>query len=88
MTRKHLLAALLVLPLAAASSAALAGPKITDKSYWPESRTTERATPDAYSAYGQAIPYGGAAQVRTQEYGGQRSCTYQGGPKSPFWTCR
>jgi hypothetical protein len=87
MSRKRVLAVSLLLPLMAIAGAAQADARASGKSpRWP----AQRAAPDAYSAYGFG-GYGGAAPLRDiQQYGGRPSgtCTYQGGPKSLFWTCR
>jgi hypothetical protein len=83
MRHKRVLAALVLLPLVAVSSAAYAAPRGTDRN---DGRTQTRAPDraDAYSAYGQSgVDTGPAPRLDAQ-----RSCTYQGGPKSPWWVCR
>ena len=47
--------------------------------------TVPAPTTDADSAYGQA-----GLQQSLDQYGAplRPSCTYQGGPKTGFWTCR
>lgn len=82
MFRKLFLPASLL--LIAAANAAHAGPTITDKRYWPnevgpsvhsgKAQTTTRRDPQWRS---DRVPV-------TRE----KSCTYQGGPKSGLWACR
>jgi len=82
MTKKLILSVLLLLPVLAisGSDAALAQHRLK------KARSTVPApTTDAYSAYGQA-----GLQQSLDQYGAplRPSCTYQGGPKTGFWTCR
>jgi len=58
-------------------SAAYAAPKVTDKSYGPD-QTRTRNERTLSPAYGQSGPYAGRRRDQTA-----KSCTYQGGPKSP-----
>jgi|GEM_PF-1325930 hypothetical protein len=73
-----------IILLAASLGQAAAGPTITDKRYWPN-----EVGP---SAYQQGGPYAAANQVpprrTSQRAPREKSCTYQGGPKSNLWTCR
>jgi len=83
MRHKRVLAALVLLPFVAVSSVVYAAPRVSDRNDGGyQTRAPDRA--DAYSAYGQSGVYSGPAP----RLDAQRSCTYQGGPKSPFWTCR
>ena len=81
MTKKPILSVLLLLPVLAisGSDAALAQHRLK------KARYTAPASTDAYSAYAQAGP-----QQSLHQYGApfRRSCTYQGGPKTGYWTCR
>jgi len=87
MSRKHLLAISLAVPLAAISATAFAGSTITDKSYWPnEARGSTQsaiigARGDALSAFAydrtpsRAQPVAPGSDAGTVRH-------YQGGPKS------
>lgn len=73
-----------IILLTASLGQAAAGPRITDKSYWPN-----EVGPSAYRLGG---PYASASSVRErrtpQRAHSEKRCTYQGGPKSNLWTCR
>jgi hypothetical protein len=83
MRHKRVLAALVLLPFVAVSSVASAAPRGSDRN---DGRTQTRASDraDAFWAYGKY----GASAAPAPRVGPQRSCTYQGGPKSPWWVCR
>jgi hypothetical protein len=85
MIREHVLTISTLLALAAWSGAAHAGPKITDKSYWPNEVRSQQTEPDWRSAYARqgGLP---PAQIAPAINSGQSGCRYQGGPKSPM-TC-
>jgi hypothetical protein len=85
MSRKYLLTVSLLMPLMAISGMANAGPKITDKSYWPNETRNQQTEPDWRSAY--ALQTGSPIrQTAPAVNAGQSRCSYQGGPKSPM-TC-
>lgn len=85
MSRKYLFTLSLVLPLMAAmSSAAQAGQRITDLSFWPnEVRAQTQTGLAAYNALASGAPVVRPAANATVR---QQQCRYQGGPKSPM-TC-
>ncbi len=62
------------------SGAALAGPTITDRSYWPnEARASSQSGPAPAKATGARAEH--PAPVVNS---GQQRCRYLGGPKSPM----
>jgi len=81
MTKKHIPLVVLLLPVLAfsGSGAALAQHRLK------AARSTVPAATDPYSAYAQAGPQRSLDQHGVLPW---RSCTYDGGPKSLFWTCR
>ncbi len=84
MIGRRLLTASLLLPLVAISGAALAGPNISDKRYWPSEARSEAAY-EAFALQGnvqtrQAVP---SVIVRQPA-----PYTYQGEPKSGLATPR
>ena len=84
MSRKHLLAISLALPLAVISATAFAGSTITDKSYWPnEAHSSAQSVTvgtrgDAFSAFA----YDRAASRPQPVAPASNAHRYQGGPKS------
>lgn len=85
MSNKLILTASLLFPLVVLSSAALAGPTISDKRYWPNeaaATTPEAAKPnDAISAFAStavAPPHRGEMTPSVA----QNAWRYYGGPKS------
>lgn len=90
MSSKRLLTVSLLLPLVATSSIAHAGPRITDKSYWPDGWRSSPPPSEAYAVGQRASRAQAVPQVYTDRYRDRAItiCTYQGGPKSNIWTCR
>ena len=91
MIRERVLTISTLMALMALSSVAFAGPRITDKSYWPNevgpsSQSTIRQTePDWYRA--RAMQEGAPpAQIVREGNSSRQGCRFLGGPKSPI-TC-
>lgn len=84
MSTKYLFAVSLLMPLMAISGMANAGPKITDKSYWPNETRNQQSEPDWRSAYG--LQTGTPRRTAPAVDVGRSQCRYQGGPKLPM-TC-
>jgi hypothetical protein len=85
MIRKGLLAVSLLLPLTAISGVAYAG-----HNYQHRSNEAWRYSPYEALALERRAPFPQAAPQVNFDHKGKafRSCTYQGGPKSPWWVCR
>jgi hypothetical protein len=79
MSRKHILIGSLLLPFLAASNLAYAGPQPSDRAWWPNQAQSygpgRGYTTEPVAARGQTAP---------QATGGQSTCRYQGGPRSPL----
>jgi hypothetical protein len=92
MSREHVLAISILMTLVILLGVAHAGPRITDKSYWPNevgpsSYRNMRMGPAPYAARAMlGSKFGPAAQAPRAAYDGQYGCRYQGGPKFPM-TC-
>jgi hypothetical protein len=96
MIREHVLTISTLLALVALSGAAHAGPRITDKDYWPNEvgissqLTYRQPAPDWYRARAMQ-PGAPPAQIAAEGARGQYGCrySYQGGPgvgpKSTAW---
>ena len=92
MIRERVLTISTLMALMALSSVAHAGPKITDKSYWPNevgpSSQTRQTEPDWYRA--RAMQEGAPpAQIVREGTSRQTGCRYlySGGPKGLPITC-
>ncbi len=86
MLKKSLLTISLLLPMAALSTAALAGSTITDKSYWPnEARRSAQYSGFAQDRVSSAFAYDRGAPIAAPAPGvnqDRSAWRYQGGPKS------
>jgi hypothetical protein len=84
MLTKHLLTISLLLPSVAISSVAYAN---HNNQHHPNQ-------PAVYGAFNQAVPTPAASRTElqgrpsSQQRNSQKTCTYQGGPKSGLWACR
>ena len=79
MSRKHILIGSLLLPFMAASNVAYAGPQPSDRAWWPNQPATHTVS-RGYTTE----PVAARAQATPQAIGGQKTCRYQGGPRSPL----
>ena len=79
MSRKHILAASLLLPFIALSNVAHAGPQATDRAWWPN-QPTYSAPSRTYTTQ----PVAARVPVAPRPGGNQTTCRYQGGPRSPL----
>lgn len=79
MSRKHILAASLLLPFIAVSNVAHAGPQPSDRAWWPNQS-------NGYAPGRATItePVAARAPVAARPSGNQTTCHYQGGPRSPL----
>ena len=78
MSRKHVLAASLLLPLIALSNVAQASPQGSDRAWWP-SNARNYSSSDAYITK----PVAARTPIVAPRPSGQ-TCRYQGGPRSPL----
>ncbi len=79
MSRKHILAASLLLPFIALSSVAHAGPQASDRAWWPN-QSNGYAPSRTYTTQ----PVAARVPVAPRPSGNQATCRYQGGPRSPL----
>ena len=79
MSRKYILIGSLMLPLLAVSNLAHAGPQPSDRAWWPNQATSYTAS-RGYTTE----PVAARDQMAPQAIGGQKTCRYQGGPRSPL----
>jgi hypothetical protein len=79
MSRKHIVAASLLLPFIALSHVAHAGPQGSDRAWWPNQS-------NGYGPSRTTITEAVAARVPVAPLpsGNQATCRYQGGPRSPL----
>ena len=79
MFRKHILMASLLPPFMVASSLAHAGPQTSDRAWWPN-QPASSAPSRGYATEPVAV----RGQTTPQATGAQRTCRYQGSPRSPL----
>ena len=79
MSRKYILIGSLLLPLMAASNLAYAGPQHTDRAWWPNQARSYSSSQDYTTK-----PAAARDTTAPQAVGGQQTCRYQGGPRSPL----